>query len=257
VRGDQNSAFGRNFGTAWYPRVGASYQMHQEIVVPAPRPGEHLRLRTLVGQARPPGTTAALQFSRATPTGPIPPTCRADLPDLGNADLKPENAHGVRGGWLRRRRVAGPAHGPITTTPGSRRRDIIDATLAPSLGSTGATTRRRTSLAAERRVGVPAHPRVRSPSTAWRGHHVSTARATRPRRVAGEPAAGHRRHAAHPSRLPARRFWQRGYTYAAARHRLIDERDHAGDSVGFVGYRAAAHRDLGPERRRRVLVSCA
>jgi TonB-linked SusC/RagA family outer membrane protein len=241
VRGDQNSAFGRNFGTAWYPRVGASYQMHQESWFPLRDRVNTLRLRTSWGQAGVrPGTTAALQFFSSNAYR----TNSADLPGLiyqtlGNADLKPETLTEFEGGfdvgvWQDRLTAS------ITHYNRKSADAIIDATLAPSLG-TGATTR-SANIGSLRNAGweylLTARPvaldRVawditfngsrNTPTVESLGSLPPVIGATQRTRV-GYPPGG---------------FWQRGYTYADGNGNGMIELSEItlGDSVGFVGYRA-------------------
>ena len=100
VRGDQNSAFGKNFGTAYYPRAGLSYRISESGWFPLRDQVNLVRLRTSWGQAGiRPGTTSALQFYGSN-------TYRetaADLPGLvysalGNLNLRPETVTEVEGG---------------------------------------------------------------------------------------------------------------------------------------------------------------
>ena len=63
VRGDQNSAFGKNFGTAYYPRAGLSYRASEAQWFPLRDQFNLFRLRASWGQSGiRPGTTSALQF---------------------------------------------------------------------------------------------------------------------------------------------------------------------------------------------------
>ena len=100
VRGDQNSAFGKNFGTAYYPRAGLSYRISESGWFPLKDQVNLVRLRSSWGQAGiRPGTTSALQFYGSN-------TYRetaADLPGLtysalGNVNLRPETVTEIEGG---------------------------------------------------------------------------------------------------------------------------------------------------------------
>ncbi|MES2524636.1 MAG: SusC/RagA family TonB-linked outer membrane protein, partial [Gemmatimonadota bacterium] len=141
VRGDQNSAFGQNFGTAYYPRLGLSYRLSEEEWFPLQDKINLFRLRSSWGQSGlRPGTTAAQQFfntntyrqSAADVTGLIYQT-------LGNLNLRPETVTEIEGGF-----DVGLFGDRITTALtyyDKKSSDaIINQTLAPSLG-TGSTTR--------------------------------------------------------------------------------------------------------------------
>ncbi len=141
VRGDQNSAFGQNFGTAFYPRAGASYRISEETWFPLRDKINLMRLRSSWGQAGiRPGTTAALQFFAAN----VYRDANADVPGLiyqtlGNANLRPETVSEVEGGV-----DFGMFNDRITTSVtyyNKKSSDaIVNQTLAPSIG-TGNTTR--------------------------------------------------------------------------------------------------------------------
>jgi TonB-linked SusC/RagA family outer membrane protein len=100
VRGDQNSAFGKNFGTVLYPRAGVAYQLDQEKWFPLQSKIGQLRLRASWGQAGlRPGTTAALPFFAANAYR----TGSAEVPgvifqQLGDANLRPETVTEAEGG---------------------------------------------------------------------------------------------------------------------------------------------------------------
>ena len=92
VRGDQNSAFGKNFGTVLYPGAGISYRVQEEKWFPFKSVINQFRLRGSWGQAGlRPGTTAALPFFGAN-------QYRANATDapgvifqqLGDLNLRPE-----------------------------------------------------------------------------------------------------------------------------------------------------------------------
>jgi TonB-linked SusC/RagA family outer membrane protein len=152
VRGDQNSAFGQNFGTAYYPRAGVSYRVSQEDWFPLQDQINLLRLRSSWGQAGiRPGTTAALQFFGSN----VYRDAAADVPGLiyqtlGNVNLRPETVTEIEGGF-----DLGLFNDRVTTSLtyyNKKSSDaIVNQTLAPSLG-TGATTR-ATNLGAIRNWG--------------------------------------------------------------------------------------------------------
>jgi TonB-linked SusC/RagA family outer membrane protein len=97
VRGDQNSAFGQNFGTVLYPRVGGSYLFKTN----AGSKVSNFRVRAAWGQAGlRPGTTAALPFFASNSYR----AAAADAPgvifqQLGDLNLRPETVTEVEGGF--------------------------------------------------------------------------------------------------------------------------------------------------------------
>ena len=92
VRADQNSAFGKNFGTVLYPGAGISYRVQEEKWFPFKSVVNQFRLRGSWGQAGlRPGTTAALPFFGANQYR----TNATDVPglifqQLGDLNLRPE-----------------------------------------------------------------------------------------------------------------------------------------------------------------------
>ncbi len=96
LRGDQNSAFGKNFGTVIYPRIGSSF------VFPLSSASKvsNFRVRAAWGQAGlRPGTTAALPFFAANSYR----AASADAPgiifqQLGDLNLRPERVTEAEGG---------------------------------------------------------------------------------------------------------------------------------------------------------------
>jgi TonB-linked SusC/RagA family outer membrane protein len=97
IRGDQNSAFGQNFGTVIYPRIGSSFEfpIGERSVV------NNFRVRAAWGQAGlRPGTTAALPFFAANAYR----SASADAPgiifqQLGDLNLRPESVTEAEGGF--------------------------------------------------------------------------------------------------------------------------------------------------------------
>lgn len=141
VRGDQNSAFGENFGVAYYPRAGVSYRISEEGWFPFRDQVNLFRFRSSWGQSGiRPGTTAALQFFSSN----VYRDNNSDVPGLiyqtlGNANLRPETVTEVEGGF-----DMGLFNDRITTTVtyyNKKSSDaIVNQTLPPSLG-TGSTAR--------------------------------------------------------------------------------------------------------------------
>ncbi|MGZ8377151.1 MAG: SusC/RagA family TonB-linked outer membrane protein [Gemmatirosa sp.] len=141
VRADNNSAFGQNFTTQYYPGAGLSYVLSEEGFFPFKEQIDQLRLRLKWGQSgNRPGTTAALPFfggNTAIING-------AQLPGLifqtnGNAELKPatvaELEYGVDfTGFNNRVSIELTQYNKKTTN------DLISRILPPSYG-TGATAR--------------------------------------------------------------------------------------------------------------------
>ncbi len=101
VRGDQNSAFGQNFGTVLYPRAGLSYRVQEESWFPLKSKISQFRVRASWGQAGlRPGTTAALPFFAANAYR----AASADAPgvifqQLGDLNLRPETVTEGEGGF--------------------------------------------------------------------------------------------------------------------------------------------------------------
>jgi TonB-linked SusC/RagA family outer membrane protein len=139
VRGDDNSAFGKDFDFIAYPKVGASWVISDERFFPSGRVLSSLRLRAAYGRSGlQPGTTDAQQFFN-----PVAVTAAGvDVPgftigNLGNQNLKPEKARevelGFEAGLLNER-------GSLEFTFYDKKSTdaLIAVTLAPSLG--GPTT---------------------------------------------------------------------------------------------------------------------
>ena len=141
LRADNNSAFGRNFKTQYYPGAGLSYVLSEEEFFPLKDQVDQLRLRLKWGQSgNRPGTTAALPFF----AGNTAIVNSALLPGLifqttGNAELKPatvaELEYGIDfTGFNNRVSIELTQYDKKTTN------DLIARILPPSYG-TGATTR--------------------------------------------------------------------------------------------------------------------
>ena len=141
IRADNNSAFGQNFKTQYYPGAGLSYVLSQEEFFPFKDQVDQLRLRLKWGQSgNRPGTTAALPFFG----GNTAIVGGAQLPGLifqtsGNANLKPatvaELEYGVDfTGFNNRLSVELTQYHKKTTN------DLISRVLPPSYG-TGVTAR--------------------------------------------------------------------------------------------------------------------
>ena len=98
LRVDNNSAFGEDFKWVTYPKVSASWVLHEEGFFPWKAAFNTLRLRAAYGESgRQPATFAALRTFNPVPgpggtSGVTPGT-------LGNADLRPERGKEWEGGF--------------------------------------------------------------------------------------------------------------------------------------------------------------
>jgi outer membrane receptor protein involved in Fe transport len=102
IRTDQNSAFGTNFQSVYYPKVSVSWLVSEESYFPRLSWMNNFRLRSAYGASGvQPGATAGLiTFSAATTNIPVrssTATTGTDTPNLlanqpGNANLKPEKS---------------------------------------------------------------------------------------------------------------------------------------------------------------------
>lgn len=101
IRGDDNSAFGQDFGLIYYPSASLSYVISDEPFFPENRFVNSLRLRTAYGRSGlRPGAFDAIRYFDATPVT----TATADAAgftfgNLGNPDLKPELTQEIEGGF--------------------------------------------------------------------------------------------------------------------------------------------------------------
>jgi TonB-dependent starch-binding outer membrane protein SusC len=140
LRGDQNSAFGENFGFAYYPSVQASWVVSEEGFFPRIDALTSLRLRSAYGQSGlRPSFRDAIQFF--TPTAV---TLRGqDEPGftfggVGNPNLKPERTSEWEGGfdasfWEDRLSLQATYFARRSTDA------LIQRRLAPSLGTGNGT----------------------------------------------------------------------------------------------------------------------
>ena len=238
VRGDNNSAFGRNFGTAYYPRAGLSYRISEESWFPFQEQINQLRLRSSWGQAGiRPGTTAALQFFSSN----VYRENSADVPGLiyqtlGNANLRPETVTELEGGF-----DMGLFNDRITTslTYYTKKSSdaIVNQTLAPSIG-TGGTTR-AVNIGAIRNWGweylVTARPVQRS-LFSWDVTVNGSFNSNEVLDLGGQPAGtGTTRNAVG---YPINSIWDRPYTYADANgNGMIEIAEVTVDSTPrYLGY---------------------
>lgn len=165
VRGDDNSAFGRDFDIVIYPKLSVSWVISEEAFFPRADWVNSVRLRGAWGQSgNQPGVTDAVRFVRGVaataPDGAdvigvtfIPtPGQLADAGGLGNPDLEPERSSelevGVDADLLDRRL------GLELTLYDKRTRDaLVFRNLAPSLG---AVTGRFENIGDTRNRGIEA-----------------------------------------------------------------------------------------------------
>jgi TonB-linked SusC/RagA family outer membrane protein len=101
LRGDDNSAFGKDFHAAYYPKLGLSYVISEESFFPAPSWLSNLRLRGAIGASgQQPGSTDALAFySPVTATLDAENKAALVFSSCGNDNLKAERATEVELGF--------------------------------------------------------------------------------------------------------------------------------------------------------------
>jgi len=135
VRGDDNSAFGQDFGFVWYPSASVSWVIGEEPWFPRTEIVNSLRLRAAAGQSglRPGFRDALTFFSPVAVTVEGRDTPGFTVGGTGNPDLKPERATeyelGIDASFLQERL------GVEFTVFDKRSRDALVARrLAPSLG---------------------------------------------------------------------------------------------------------------------------
>ena len=100
VRADDNSAFGQNFGTVYYPNAQASWVASEESWFPKPSALTSFRLRSAFGQSGlRPGTLDALTYFDPVPAriGGIE-AAAITVGGVGDPDLKPETTTEYEGG---------------------------------------------------------------------------------------------------------------------------------------------------------------
>src|SRR6266550_2519667 len=135
LRGDDNSAFGKDFNFITYPKVSASWVISEEPFFPQVSFLNSLRLRMAYGRSgRQPGPNDAIQSF-----APVAIAGATDVPgitvnNLGNDSLKPERTREIEAGfdvdvWQRRVLLE------FTYYDKNSRDALIARTLAPSLGS--------------------------------------------------------------------------------------------------------------------------
>ena len=101
VRGDDNSAFGKDFGVIYYPSASLSWVVSEEGFFPSLRALSSLRLRAAFGESGlRPGNLDAIRFFAATPvTVAAADVAGFTLSAVGNPALKPERTREYEGGF--------------------------------------------------------------------------------------------------------------------------------------------------------------
>jgi TonB-linked SusC/RagA family outer membrane protein len=153
VRTDQNSAFGTDFQSVWYPKLSASWIISDEDFFPKMGWLNSLRLRSAYGAAGvQPGANDALRTISANAEnvkGTDAPILTNNA--LGNVDLKPERTTEFEAGF--ETKMANNRLSFDVTYYQKRTKDaLISAIIAPSSG-VGATNVRR-NLGAVRNRGL-------------------------------------------------------------------------------------------------------
>jgi TonB-linked SusC/RagA family outer membrane protein len=245
VRGDQNSAFGKNFGTVLYPRAGISYRMQEESWFPFKKVVDQFRVRASWGTAGlRPGTTAALPFFAANAYR----SGNADNPgvifqQLGDLNLQPETVTEAEGGfdinmWQDRLTFTLTRYRKISDGA------IVNRIVAPSFGTGSAT--QATNLGSVTNQGWEALLTVRPIDTkafgfdlTINGSYNSNNLDDLGRDAAGNPippiiGASIRQ----TTGSPLNSVWQRGYTYRDANgDGMISVAEITPDTnITYVGY---------------------
>ena len=101
LRGDGNSAFGQEFRSALYPKLGASYVISDEDYFPTPSWLSSLRLRAAIGASgQQPGATDAIAFfAPTTSTSDGVDKAAIVFSSAGNPNLRPERAQEIELGF--------------------------------------------------------------------------------------------------------------------------------------------------------------
>lgn len=101
VRGDDNSAFGQDFGFIYYPGASISWVVSEENFFPKLPILSNLRLRTAYGKSgqRPNFRDAVTLFEPVSATSSNKELPAVRLNRIGNPDLKPERTREIEGGF--------------------------------------------------------------------------------------------------------------------------------------------------------------
>ncbi len=247
VRGDQNSAFGQNFGTVLYPRAGVSYRLQEEKWFPFKQQVNQFRVRGSWGQAGlRPGTTAALPFFAANSYR----ANGAEVPglifqQLGDLNLKPETVTEGEAG-LDLNMFNDRLTFTVTRYNKVSKDAIVSRVVAPSFG-TGTTTQ-STNLGAVTNKGWEGIVTVRPIDKSYLGFDLTVNGSYNTnnlddlgRDAAGNPippiiGASIRQTAGYP----LNGYWQRKYSYSDANgDGLIAVGEIVPDTnISFLGYSA-------------------
>ncbi len=138
VRGDDNSAFGQDFGLIYYPSASLSWVVSEEGFFPSISGLSSLRFRAAYGQSGlRPGNLDAVRFFNATPvTVGASDVAGFSLGGVGNPALKPERTTEYEGGFDLGL-FSGRANLEVT---GFRKRSedaLVSVVFPPSAGSGG------------------------------------------------------------------------------------------------------------------------
>ena len=153
VRTDQNSAFGTDFQSVWYPKLSASWLISEEDFFPQMAWLNSLRFRSAYGAAGvQPGANDALRYLAANSInikGTDTPVVTNNT--LGNADLKPERTTELEGGF--EMKLLNNRLSLDVTGYQKRTKDALIAAIIPPSNGTGANTVLR-NLGAVRNRGL-------------------------------------------------------------------------------------------------------
>jgi TonB-dependent SusC/RagA subfamily outer membrane receptor len=140
VRTDQNSAFGTDFQSVWYPKLSASWLISDEDFFPEMNWLNSLRFRTAYGAAGvQPGPNDALRSiagSAISIKGTDTPVLTNNA--LGNSSLKPERTTELEGGF--EMKMLNNRLSVDVTGYQKRTKDALIAAVIPPSNGTGATT---------------------------------------------------------------------------------------------------------------------
>jgi TonB-linked SusC/RagA family outer membrane protein len=171
VRTDQNSAFGSNFQSVFYPKASVSWLLSDEPGFPKPGALTSLRLRAAYGASgvQPGPNDAIRSFGGATVN------LRAtDLPGIvfdsvGNTDLRPERTAEIETGF-EARFFGGRAGLDLTYYNKTTRDALVSAIVSPSLG---AAERVRRNLGSVKNAGWEALLDAKLVDRRWAGVDVT------------------------------------------------------------------------------------
>jgi TonB-linked SusC/RagA family outer membrane protein len=137
LRGDDNSAFGKDFSAVYYPKFGVSWVISEESFFPNLSWLSDLRVRGAVGSSgAQPGSTDAIPFYSPA-TASVDGADRGSLvfSAIGNQTLKPERAREIELGF-ESNLLASRFHVELTYYNKLTRDALIARPVAPSVGAT-------------------------------------------------------------------------------------------------------------------------